>query len=301
MGKMTDFMGKIDEAVIQVRQAMSLQDKKIMEMIMTKILDERVRDGKNAEMLDALKDEVAQEVQNRFSTAINGIAESLDKEKKSRKSDFEKLSARCRVFESGGGGLHASRASVPLSAAPKPPPPPIPDNLFTVEGFAIVNTNKPRDSFDVTWDFSHSGSDSLPINQVGVCPVGVGPGPTPPPMPFAAPVVQQVLRNIVAPKFTGRAQDWPQFSFDWNRYLTKIAMGKEIENALLLELWESVLDETNQKFLRMRQLEKSETGGQLSYNEEFERVESKYSRDQNIGARKKWEEVVIFTPQSHHP
>ena len=49
--KMTDFMGKIEEAVqIQVRQAMSLQDKKIMEMMMTKILDENVRDGRNAEM-----------------------------------------------------------------------------------------------------------------------------------------------------------------------------------------------------------------------------------------------------------
>ena len=122
--------------------------------------------------------------------------------------------------------------------------------------------------------------------------MGVAGGVPAPPISFVNPVVQQVMRNLVAPKFSGRAQDWVSFSTDWERYIRKISMGKDIENGLLLELWESTLDETNQKFLRMRQSEKN---GLLDYREEFARVQSKCSRDQNIGARKRWEEVFFST------
>ena len=80
------------------------------------------------------------------------------------------------------------------------------------------------------------------------------------------------MKNIVAPKFTGRAQDWPQFWMDWERYLRKISMGKEIENSLKLELFESALDETNQKFLRMRQ---TKMGDRLTYQEEVAIVQGK--------------------------
>ena len=122
--------------------------------------------------------------------------------------------------------------------------------------------------------------------------MGVGVGvASAPPLNFISPAVQQVMRNLVAPKFTGRSQDWPQFWLDWERYLRKISMGKDLDNVVKLELWEGALDETNQKFLRMRQ---AELGSRLSYNEEVAKVQAKYSRDQNIGARKRWEEVFIF-------
>ena len=98
-----------------------------------------------------------------------------------------------------------------------------------------------------------------------------------PPAAISFPAVQQVMRNLVAPKFTGRSQDWPQFWVDWERYLRKISMGKELDSTVKLELWESALDEKIQKFLRMRQ---AEPGARLSYNEEVAKIQTKYSRDQ---------------------
>ena len=35
-------------------------------------------------------------------------------------------------------------------------------------------------------------------------------------------------------------------------------------------------------------------GDRMSYTEEFAKMNARFSRDQNIGARRRWDEVVIF-------
>ena len=66
-----------------------------------------------------------------------------------------------------------------------------------------------------------------------------------------------------------------------------------LDNRVKLELWEGVLDESSLKFFRMRQ---REVGDKMSYTEEFARMDAKFSRDQSIEARRRWEEVIIFNP-----
>ena len=58
-----------------------------------------------------------------------------------------------------------------------------------------------------------------------------------------------------------------------------------------LKLWEGVLDETNLKFFRMKQ---KELGDRMSFTEEFAKMNAPFSRDKDIGARQRWEEVSIF-------
>ena len=69
------------------------------------------------------------------------------------------------------------------------------------------------------------------------------------------PISQQVLRNVVAPKFSGKSQDWTQFAQNWEQYLRKISMGQQVSDSLKLELLETVLDEINQKQLKLKQME----------------------------------------------
>jgi len=106
------------------------------------------------------------------------------------------------------------------------------------------------------------------------------------------PVFQQIIRNNVPPKFTGRPQDWGIFVQDWERYLRRLSVCvPTLNNQMKLELWEGVLDETSLKFFRMRQ---RELGDRMSYTEEFAKMNARFSRDQNIGARRKWEEVTLY-------
>ena len=127
-----------------------------------------------------------------------------------------------------GGGLGVS-APVLSNAVPKPPALGLPDNVFRVEDTVGVGG---VDDLDLSCLFNVEGrgddscsSHALSISQVGVRPVWVGVGvASAPPLNFISPAVQQVMRNLVAPKFTGRSQDWPQFWLDWERYLRKISM-----------------------------------------------------------------------------
>lgn len=91
------------------------------------------------------------------------------------------------------------------------------------------------------------------IFQIGQ--VGVQGGATQPPLVSASnPVFQQIVRNNVPPKFTGRPQDWTNFVQDWERYLRRLSVCvPALNNQIKLELWEGVLDDTSLKFFRMRQ------------------------------------------------
>ena len=127
----------------------------------------------------------------------------------------------------------------------------------------------------------HVGQVGVQVNPIQSSVVG-----------FNNPVFQQVVKNAAPPKFTGRGQDWAFFVQDWERYLRKLAVCvPNLTNQMKLELWEGVLDETSLKFFRMRQ---REMGDRMSYTEEFAKMNVKFSRDQNIGARRRWEEVFIF-------
>ena len=99
------------------------------------------------------------------------------------------------------------------------------------------------------------------------------------------------MRNAHPPKFSGRSQDWLQFQDEWERYLRKLASGNEIPDAQKLELLESCLDEVSQKQLRLLL---KESGGGLTFNEEWSKLDLIHSKNQEFGTRKKWQEVTLF-------
>ena len=138
---------------------------------------------------------------------------------------------------------------------------------------------------------STAEKSTVHIGMVGISPVSAT--QTTGPLNFSSPVQQQLLNNVVQPKFTGKAQDWPQFEQDWQRYLRKVTMGAEITDTAKIGLWEGCLDETNFKFLQMRM---AETDGKLTFNEEYARMQSKYARDLPTTARSKWNGVTLYNP-----
>ena len=101
--------------------------------------------------------------------------------------------------------------------------------------------------------FSDAPVDSS-LHRVEIRPVHVD-GSAVHPNTSAVPnaYAQQLLKNSTAPKFSGKLQDWSAFVEDWERYLRKTSMGQNLSDALKLELFETTLDEVNQKDLRRRQ------------------------------------------------
>ena len=57
-----------------------------------------------------------------------------------------------------------------------------------------------------------------------------------------------------------------------------------------LQLWEGALDDTSLKFFHMNQ---KELGDRMSFTEEFAKMNARFSRDQDIGARCRWEEITL--------
>ena len=211
-----------------------------------------------------------------------------------------------------GGASPSLEVCLPPVMAQQPAPPetpsevkgvgsrpsrPAPDISRGLSLFSIVDTEErapPVPLFlieDETPPLNHgsSGGGGVPIAQVGV---GIGTIPAQAPVVnLNNPIFQQVFKNQVAPKFSGRVQDWSSFVEDWERYLRKLSACAPLTNQIKLELWEGALDETSLKFFRMRQ---RELGEKISYHEEFAKMNAQFSRDKNIGARKKWEEVFLY-------
>ena len=83
---MMDNFGKMEETIQnQVRRAMSLQDQKMMEVMMTKMLDGKLREDRNAEYFEVVKADVATSVQGRFSAVLTKLGTDLQAERQKRK------------------------------------------------------------------------------------------------------------------------------------------------------------------------------------------------------------------------
>ena len=131
---MMDNFGKMEETIQnQVRRAMSLQDQKLMEVMMTKMLDGKLREDRNAEYFEVVKADVATSVQGRFSAVLTKLGTDLQAERQKRKeleARVVELSKRPPLARRGGLGVSAPVLS---NAVPKPPALGLPDNVFRVE------------------------------------------------------------------------------------------------------------------------------------------------------------------------
>ena len=108
----------------------------------------------------------------------------------------------------------------------------------------------------------------------------------------SAAALQHMLRNMIAPSFSGRMQDWNQFKVEWEIYITKVSAALKLDDECKMKILERAMDPVNQMDMQCRRMEKGKT---LKYSEELSRLESKYGRDQSLWLRKSWEENSVRT------
>ena len=98
------------------------------------------------------------------------------------------------------------------------------------------------------------------------------------------------MLSVEKPIFSGKRNDWANFELDWDRYLTKLASGFELNDAMRLSLFEACLDATNKRLLKLEQTKKR---GAVTFVEFVDLVKGKYGRDGAMWARKVWSEVQL--------
>ena len=163
-----------------------------------------------------------------------------------------------------------------------------------------LNNSEPSDDTDLPFTLdpverTKESVSSMVINQIHpgvpnamVRPVMTGPAAWQTPM-FGHPLMQEILKSLVKPKFSGRNLDWQAFVKDWERYVSKISCGSSLSDSDRLALFEGCLDsETN---LWLQSLKDSENG--ISYQEFFAKLEDKYGIYKDKGARKRWQDLSI--------
>ena len=84
----------------------------------------------------------------------------------------------------------------------------------------------------------------------------------------------------VAPQFSGKSEDWYQFSKDWEQYQQLIAtMGGpgrgQVPDFAMLKILEDSLDPLTKKDLQL----KRELNPQLTYKDYFTGLEREFTRD----------------------
>ena len=303
--KMVELVNKTEETIqLQVKREMALQNRKMIEVMMGQMMDEKIKQSQKEIRMDQLKLDIENANRQQLSIVLKKIHDDFQVEKKERIS----LQAELKLLREE---LCATKAKISVSAA-QPISIPVQVSKSSddkgvssdapkkekAQGFEIegVEVSPPTSGgiFFVEGDFGGmmGGDPGLRVAQVSVCPIGASPA-QPTLINLSNPVSQQVLRNLIPPKFSGRFQEWPDFVREWERYLRKLSMGQEINNVLKLELLEGCLDDVNQKFLRIKQ---SEVGEKLTFNEIFAKLQDKYSKDQSFGARKRWEEICLMNP-----
>ena len=309
----------------EVKRELDARERKVIEMLITQQLEEKFRDFKKEEHFEKLRGEISDMTREQLRIMGDNVFQNFQKSKEHRR----KLHTEMNVLQGEFRSLRQSISS--FLNPPSPPaqvrtmggtqPKPAPTSTLSAtmgagledisrvvpkipranSFFDIVDTQAtdvPTQHFFIIDDDvpntqpQFSSSSRLHINQVASQTDG-----TQNPNTIVSgnhPVAQHVIRNVTIPKFTGRAQDWGNFVQDWERYLRKLSVCiPTLTNEMKLELWEGVLDEASLKFFRMRQ---KELGGKMSYTEEFAKMNARFSRDQNIGARRYWEEIVLYNP-----
>ena len=304
--KMVELVNKTEETgQLQVKREMAVQNRKMIEVMMTQMLDEKMKQSQKEIHFDRLKMDIENANRQQLAIVLKKVHEDFQAEKKERiflQNEIKNLREELRAVKLRNFEVVSQKTPENISQ-------PISSVVSEKNATSITMKQDNANGFEIegvegksqvtggiffvedAFDFSPELTVSR-VAQVSVCPVGASPG-QPALINLSNPVSQQVLRNLIPPKFSGRFQEWPDFVKEWERYLRKLSMGQEINNILKLELLEGCLDDVNQKFLRIKQ---TEMGDKLTFNEIFAKLQDKYSKDQNIGARKRWDEVCLLNP-----
>ena len=121
----------------------------------------------------------------------------------------------------------------------------------------------------------------------------VAPLPQPQVVPIMAdPFITALVKDVIRPKFSGRPEDFLEFSIEWDRYLGIITLdkGRELPEFLKMEILGGSLDPTNKVIMRAEQ----EKG--ITYRGFWEQLERRYLSDIQEYHRAKWHQVKLQLP-----
>jgi hypothetical protein len=127
-----------------------------------------------------------------------------------------------------------------------------------------------------------------------ICPVGQGEAPPAPSYMNAlmTPVLQQMVKNLHAPRFDDTAENWPGFMWDFHEYLQKLSPNRPVDDACKLRLFEDAMPATLKGELKLM---RKATRGNLTYPEVIAKFEARYGTGGTLKLRKKWSDVSMAT------
>ena len=300
--KIMELMNKSEDNIrTQVRTEMDLQGRRNMEIMMTKMLEERFKQTQREGNLEEVRKTIEASFQQKLTSILDRVGEDFRVERIARQkleSELEKVRANKLQNQVGMETFVAPREETIFQApARRVPPPPVirPGPPEEVETFSLHDEpyhNRPNVFFEEIETFSLCSEPfQEPRRETRqIRPVHVEGAPTV--IPISGQLSQYVMKNVVMPKFSGKTYDWRQFREDWEYYLRKVSSTNAVNDPLKMALLEGCLDEVNQKQLR-HEGNKSKTP--LKYSEVISKLEVKYGQDQGLSLRKKWQDVSLPT------
>ena len=104
------------------------------------------------------------------------------------------------------------------------------------------------------------------------------------------PLVNHIWQTVVQPRFTGRAEDYQTFMWDFEAYIRKVAGFQEITDALTLNLFEGCLPQCLRDDLANL---RRGNGNVYTFMQFKAQMDKRFGADSMGAARRKWESVEL--------
>eukprot|EP00667_Euglena_gracilis_P004907 EG_transcript_4936 len=292
--KVCDLINKSEETIrLEVQRELGLQTRKNLEVIISEMLQERLRLSEREGQFEKVRAEMENSMKQQVGVLLQQQSSELFKEQQERKKLQQKLDLFQAEFlvMKNQQAESAKSATVDLTKETREKSAGNPEieefDLFGYNDLPVIEKNPVEIE---GYEYAEPGSHATHVRQVCARPVGA--------VPAGAGLVSsnavathQLMKNLVAPNFSGQPKDWSSFVRDWDQYfrMLVILQNGHMSDSLKLQLFAMTLDDTNQKELQFR----LELNGKTSFEEEFDRLEGKYAGTQSECARKKWYDVNL--------
>ena len=98
-----------------------------------------------------------------------------------------------------------------------------------------------------------------------------------------SPVLQQMVKNLHAPRFDDTAENWPSCMWDFQEYLLKLCPNRPVDDVCKLRLFEDAMPATLEGELKLMRKAKR---GNLTYPEVVAKCEARYGTGEMLKLRK---------------
>ena len=117
----------------------------------------------------------------------------------------------------------------------------------------------------------------------------------PPAMGMGVPLLSTMLLANGAPEFSGRPEDWREFSRDFLEYMENACLGSQgmVSDQQRLMLLGNCLDKRTQRSLRT----KRDINPDLTFEDYWRELKTHYGGDMDGNRRRAWENISLENPR----